>query len=520
MNRWFEARAARLFVLVALVALVAFIPYAASAQSTPFVQGLDGYEPEWTGGCCSEDTLLAPTVMAIDAGIATSADGDPDSGNPAIEAPTDPSESAVETTSRPTGAVIAASEGPGGNVEWKTLMYHSLFFLGVMNSFRITTEPSTRDGLHNSVFGGYFKALGAMHGWSDGDGYYENYLGHPIQGAVSGFLWLIHDPKYRNTEFGTSRDYWMGKLRATGFAWAFSEQFEIGLVSEASIGQIQRYCCAWGFVDHIITPAGGLFWMVGTDVIDKYVTRRIEDHTHNTAVRIIARVGLNPPQGFANLMAFQVPWRRENRPGVRAYDGQLYLRPVQPAGTVDRQQVPRFELTMQLPSTLRYGGQSCLGGGAVGGYRLDESFQWTMEVSGCTLRGLSQNWSGDSLTFTTGPQWNLRTKSRWSPHAHVRMGIQKVTQEYVDPELKKITIANLPPGKKPRYAYDEFARNYETTGFSVSVGGGLDVTLSRAVAMRLMNFDYAPSWLGRLNGAYYNQGVRLSTGFILRFGTW
>jgi len=38
--------------------------------------------------------------------------------------------------------------------------------------------------------------------------------------------------------------------------------------------------------------------------------------------------------------------------------------------------------------------------------------------------------------------------------------------------------------------------------------------------MRLMNFDYAPSWLGRLNGAYYNQGVRLSTGFILRFGTW
>src|SRR5215469_14506968 len=27
-----------------------------------------------------------------------------------------------------------------------------------------------------------------MHGWSDGDGYYKNYLGHPIQGAVSGYI--------------------------------------------------------------------------------------------------------------------------------------------------------------------------------------------------------------------------------------------------------------------------------------------------------------------------------------------
>ena len=97
------------------------------------------------------------------------------------------------------------------------------------------------------------------------------------------------------------------------FAWAFSEQFEIGLASEASIGQIQRYCCAYGFVDHVITPNGGLVWMVAGDALDRYVTVPIENRTHNTNVRILARMAFNPPQTFANLMMFHYPWRRENR---------------------------------------------------------------------------------------------------------------------------------------------------------------------------------------------------------------
>lgn len=501
--------------------LLTFFLCRASAQTGAFVPGLSGYEPIGaTGACCDTGVgLVSPENGDPVAELST--DGGRDLTSGVVGTPSDPNAPLVETTSGSGTAPRGPNtEVPGQGVEWKALARDSLFFLGVMHSFRIATEPSTREGLHNSVLGGYFKALGAMHGWSDGDGYYENYLGHPIQGGVSGYLWLIHDPQYRNTEFGRSRDYWMGRLRAMGFAWAFSEQFEVGLLSEASIGQIQRYCCAYGFVDHIITPAGGLFWMVGGDAIDRYLTRRIEDHTHNTALRIIARVGLNPPQGFANLMAFQVPWRRENRPGVRAYDGQLYLRPAPMVRNTDIHQIPRFELTGQIPGTLRYGDQSCLGGGAVGGYRVEDSWQFTMEVSGCMLRGLPKNWSGDSLTFTVGPQWNLRTRSRWSPHAHVRVGVQKVTQEYVDPAVEKEVLAHRPPNKKPQLFHDEYAKDYETTGFTVSVGGGLDVTLNRALAMRVMNFDYAPSWLGRLNGASYNQGVRLSTGFILRFGTW
>ena len=33
-------------------------------------------------------------------------------------------------------------------------------YLGVMHSFRLGTEAATREGLDNSVAGGYFKALG------------------------------------------------------------------------------------------------------------------------------------------------------------------------------------------------------------------------------------------------------------------------------------------------------------------------------------------------------------------------
>jgi hypothetical protein len=119
----------------------------------------------------------------------------------------------------------------------------------------------------------------------------------------------------------------MSRLRAFGFAWAFSEQFEVGPLSEASLGQIQRCCCAYDLVDHVITPTAGLGWLVGEDIIDKHVVRKIEDRTRNRAIRIIsiARVGLNPPESFANVLAFDPPWHRDNRPGIRNYDGEFYL---------------------------------------------------------------------------------------------------------------------------------------------------------------------------------------------------
>ena len=97
---------------------------------------------------------------------------------------------------------------------------------------------------------------------ADGDEFYVNYVGHPMEGAVSGFLWAQNDRAYRRAEFGKSAAYWNGRLRAAGFAWVFSTQFEIGPLSEASIGGIQAQWPQQGFVDHIIAPSIGMGWMI------------------------------------------------------------------------------------------------------------------------------------------------------------------------------------------------------------------------------------------------------------------
>jgi hypothetical protein len=419
--------------------------------------------------------------------------------------------------------VTALPPPPPPKVQWASLFGASARYLTLMHSFRIMTEPGTRDGLkHNPFWGGYLAALGAMHGWSDGDGYYENYLGHPIQGAVSGYIWLHNDPRYRHVQFGKDPAYWKSRLRAYAFAWAFSEQFEVGLISEASIGQIQRYCCQFGFVDHVITPNGGMVWMVGEDAVDRYIVRRIEDHTSNKAIRISARVALNPLLSFANLMNLEYPWHRENRESPTEYVAGSFV-PARPerSSATEYPLVPTFEITATVPSLMNIGGHSCLGGGAVGGFRISDNWQWTAEVGGCTLgNSLPKDWSGDSLTFTTGPQWILHSESRWTPHLHLRFGGQKITEQYMDQRERQLIEKLVPPGQQLNPYYDLFTTSYESTGPSLSVGGGIDYRLTAALAVRVAGIDYVHSWMDPVHGTNFNSGTRFTTGLVLRVGTW
>jgi hypothetical protein len=402
-------------------------------------------------------------------------------------------------------------------VQWGSLFKHEFVFLSVMHSYRVATEPGTLQGVEKSTLGGYFKDLGALHGWSDGDTYYETYLGHPIQGAVAGYMWVHHDPKFRLVEFGQSRAYWMSRLRAYGWMFAEIEQFKVGVLSEATIGQIDRYCCAYGLNDHVVTNLG-IVWVVGGDAIDRYVVRKIEDHTTSVPLRIIARVGLNPPLGMANLMDFNYPWRRENRPGVKDYRGETYVVPDSERPPVETSIVPKFEMAAAVPELMRFGNLSCWGGGGVAGFRMTDSWQWSLEVSGCTLgNSLPTYWSGDQLSWTTGPQWIRHTQSRWSPHAHFRVGGQKITEKQVDAPI--LTWVGGPPPLTDG-ENSEGQKHWETTGFSMSMGGGLDMRVTRAFAWRFANFDYVRSWLGQLNGVNFDHGYRLSMGVVLRVGTW
>ena len=142
-------------------------------------------------------------------------------------------------------------------VQWGSLFRQSGYFLGIQHGFRMATEPGTRKGMKGPFFNGWYDSVASLHGWSDGDPFLVNYVGHPMQGAVAGYIWVQNDTQYRKAQFGANRKYWKSRLRAAAFTWAYSTQFELGPLSEASLGKIQNSHPQQGLVDHVITPVAG-----------------------------------------------------------------------------------------------------------------------------------------------------------------------------------------------------------------------------------------------------------------------
>lgn len=85
-------------------------------------------------------------------------------------------------------------------------------------------------------------------------------------------------PATRLPSFGDGRRYWMSRLRALPFSAAMSTLWTLGPASEASIGNVQIHASP-GFVDLVGTPIMGVGWMVGEDVIDRYLISWVENRT-------------------------------------------------------------------------------------------------------------------------------------------------------------------------------------------------------------------------------------------------
>lgn len=202
--------------------------------------------------------------------------------------------------------------------DWENAFKQSMIFLGIQHAFRLATEEGTRADLKGPFFKDYFRALRTLRGWGDGDPFLVNYIGHPMMGSVSGFIQVQNDPKGVKEEVSLKRSYWRSRLKAFGFSFAYSTQFEIGLFSEASLGNIgmRPYGKAkhpMAYVDLVVTPVVGTGWLVGEDLIDRYLVQRLEDKISNRTARIVIRGFLNPTRSFANLMRGKWPWYRDNR---------------------------------------------------------------------------------------------------------------------------------------------------------------------------------------------------------------
>lgn len=167
-------------------------------------------------------------------------------------------------------------------------------------------------------------------GWNDGDDPLYNYVGHPIQGALTSYIQIQNDPRSQNLEFSNTKEYWWSRFKGTLWSAAYSTLWSMGPVSEMTVEKYGthtrgpwKHDGTWpcstncytgvGQVNLVITPIGGLGWVLGEDLLDKYITRRVEHATHNRFLINTTRCALNPIRGGANILHGKPPWYRASR---------------------------------------------------------------------------------------------------------------------------------------------------------------------------------------------------------------
>jgi len=431
-------------------------------------------------------------------------------------------------------------------VRWLNAINESLLYTGVMHTFNVWTEAGTRDALNGHWFENYIDSVGELRGWSDSDKFMAPYVGHPLEGSIFGFIFRQNDPKYRNVQWGDGRAYFVSLLRSMAWSAIWHTQWKIGPASEASIGNVMLHASP-GFITLVDTPTLGAVTMIAEDAADRYLIIGLENRTSNRTIIILARSFLNPGRTFASIMAFQVPWRRDTRLSlfrngefdvrkelVKRYGDGIgerpfaYLRQPSEAKGIEFVHISPKEAPIEIsayPYNEKFlGGGNCIGGGGSGAARLSPAWQIVTEVNGCLVMGFpASNQSGDSLFYGTGPRWTPRASHRYSPYGEFLFGGRKVTYEVDNEALREQLLNKWNNGDGTLGHYpkrSDWSVETSKNGFSVAVGGGLDVVLTRPFAWRVIDLQYTHTWMNNVDTIRPQKGIRVTTEAVLRIGTW
>ena len=194
---------------------------------------------------------------------------------------------------------------------WLAALKQSLLFLGIQHGYALT-QPKTRRDLKGKFFKDYLNSVKSLHGWGDGGRFFTNYVAHPMQGSFVGFIQIQNDPKGIKQRFGGSGAYWRSRMKALAWSAAWSTQFEIGPVSQASIGNVGLHG-KQTWEDVINTPTIGIGMLITEDALDRFIIERIERSTNNFYITIFSRMLLNPTRTVANIFRFKNPWYRDRQ---------------------------------------------------------------------------------------------------------------------------------------------------------------------------------------------------------------
>lgn len=189
----------------------------------------------------------------------------------------------------------------------------SLKLLMIEHGSRIAFQEKTRRELGGNFWADYRRSVRIPAQWEDSDAWWVNYIGHPIHGAAAGYIWLDHEPR---APAGISLDsrYWSSRGRAAAWSAVYSLQFEIGPLSEASIGNVGMQPETTGWVDHVVTPVGAFGLIVAEDAMDRFLVQWIERRTRNRVFRAALRLVFNPGRTLSNTSTGRAPWHRAGRP--------------------------------------------------------------------------------------------------------------------------------------------------------------------------------------------------------------
>jgi len=168
--------------------------------------------------------------------------------------------------------------------------------------------------------------------------------------------------------------------------------------------------------------------------------------------------------------------------------------------------LPSVDPNTLLPTTLRqsfWGWQTEVGANVTRhlGFVGDFGGQYkTMDIGSLlsgTASGVGLGMSNYQYLF--GPQFNMRV-SKINPFVHVLFGASRSTAA--------VSVTDPITGLTSSAAVS-------STGLGLGIGGGLDLSVSHRLALRVPQFDWTPSHAG---GVWTNNIVRIGVGLVIKVG--
>ena len=210
---------------------------------------------------------------------------------------------AVEPAAGNASAAQSSADHRDRGIDWRPVLSESLLFLTAQHLARFP-EDRTANRLGGPFVNDWFDSVRSLNRFSDGGKITTNWVAHPMMGSVATHILGQNDPEYLENKIGSGDRYWRAKGKQFLFATVYSIQFEIGPLSESSLGNIHQ-----AGIDFVLTSSLGTLWSVGEDLAAQHVLRPMRA-THPKWANTLT-VLLNPTRAFANVLAFKRPWACE-----------------------------------------------------------------------------------------------------------------------------------------------------------------------------------------------------------------